>query len=111
MTSRESLAAVKRGAKLLDKKFGPNWFRKIKSSTLDLESCRLCVLGQLYAADADEYEDGFDAGLRILNGEVKGDPTKFGFDQFYDEKADWDQLTALWKSEIAARRRASRAAS
>ncbi len=113
MDSLKARKSVKRGIRLLNKK-RPGWLGEVKSTKLDLASCRLCVLGQIYTSESYEYEDGFVAGLRILNGEVAENPGAFGFDLGWDGGGGWDvpsyrQLAKIWQEEIAAQRRLQRA--
>ncbi len=107
---RDARKNVRRGIKLLNKK-RPGWLKKVKVSKLQLESCELCILGQVYAQDTLSYEDGFSAGLRILNGK---NPGAYGFDLDWDGNGGRDvpsygQLEKIWKEEIAAQRRLQRA--
>lgn len=91
---------VQKGVSFLNEK-RPGWFKKIAPSKLDLASCDLCVLGQLYAGGG---VDGYTRGLEVLNGAVAKDPRKFGFDFTYGTD-DYPILTAMWQEEIAAQRR------
>ena len=107
--SRKKLEnAVKRGVDFLDKT-RPSWFTKISTKRLDIADCEVCILGQLYGTDD---EDGYERGLAILNGKVRKNPEKFGFNADFDSSLSSDDQYAfiqeVWEREIAARRKARR---
>jgi hypothetical protein len=132
MTAR---TAVKRGAALLDQAM-PGWWKKnrgrgktIDLDMLQLSSCHLCVLGQLYA----NGEVGYDRGLKVLNNlamkgklrlprsykqilrETEADlepGRKLPHDEFFgfDAAGGWSKypaLTEAWAKEIESRRAAA----
>lgn len=85
-------AKVAAGIKFLDSKVSSgkvpaNWRDKIKLEDLDLASCGVCVLGQLFG----DYSDGKYA-LDIDNYDTKD----YGFNTDYD----FQQLTAAWKDAL-----------
>lgn len=85
-------SAVAAGISFLDSKVASgkvpsNWRDKIKLDTLDLGSCGVCVLGQLFG----DYSDGKYA-LDIDNYDTKD----YGFNTDYD----FQQLTAAWKDAL-----------
>jgi hypothetical protein len=89
---------VARGAALLDGKL-PGWDERIDLAVLDLETCTLCVLGQVFAsAAAQSGFAGYGVGLRALD--VAGFP--YGFTAAEGET--WAELTAEWRRVITARR-------
>ncbi len=95
-------ARVARGAALLDEK-RPGWDARIDLAVLDLESCRQCVVGQLFGP---EYgHDPFGWGLAVLGIPVEAG--RHGFDTFGEDFAD---LTAEWRRVVTARRLAMRPA-
>jgi hypothetical protein len=102
---------AKRGASSLDKKF-PNWFRRIRLSTLALESLTSCVLGQLHNGDYDLGLRKF-LGLEELMVGSRERAVKFGFAAGSCLRDDCDGhcigarysvLTEAWLGEIRARR-------
>jgi hypothetical protein len=77
---------VAKGIAYLDE-FGPeDWFSRIDLSQLDIADPKWCVLGQVFACDADEYnttgywahQDTFDENTN------DGCPKCHGFDFGYD---------------------------
>lgn len=90
---------VRRGIEFLNER-RPSWLNSISVNQLDLASCELCVLGQLYS-------NNYVKGLRILNGEVAKHPEKFGFD-FDQDRDEYEQLTEIWAEEIAIQRKLAR---
>ena len=104
--SREMRTRVLRGIAVLNRR-RPSWSSKINTQKLDLGSCTVCVLGQLYSTPGDE--NGYARGLALLNGEVEKDPTRFGFELDYGE-SDYEELTEIWRAEIAKQRALRRAA-
>lgn len=75
---REIQKRVDRGAKLLDKKVGLDWFRKIKTGVLALSDPFMCVLGQTFAKEAEQADEtGFDFGSLKLQIEDK--EARYGF--------------------------------
>ncbi len=92
---------AREGAILLDEE-KPGWAERIDLSTLRMESCRFCILGQLYGdyvtgcneLDPDEYE------------QPSWDPVEYGFDAGPRERYEQDRyarLVAAWTGEINAR--------
>lgn len=80
-------AKVKSGIALLDAHFGgSSWKTDIDLDTLDLGSCSVCVLGQLFG----NYSDGLDE-LGIIGG------YSYGFDQ---SSGSFRDLTAAWKDAL-----------
>jgi len=63
--------SVARGVALLDETV-PGWRDRIDLDTLDVESTSACVLGQVFAADAehDGWYGGWGVGMRDLFGET-----------------------------------------
>lgn len=91
MSSKEALKRARRGAKLLDKKLGRGWRRKIRRRNLDMSrgsyeigECG-CVLAQLYGS----YDEGLEA-LDISWGEDE----RLGFDR--DDEVGYDDLDEAW---------------
>lgn len=90
---------VKRGARLLDKKLGPGWRRKIRRRDLNLAastyegrgSCG-CILAQL-APDGS-----YNTGLEILGiSYFQREDRRYGFER---EDEDYTELTAEWLKEL-----------
>ena len=120
MTTEDTLAArVTRGAALLDEK-RPGWAAKIDTDRLQLHDCLNCTLGQLDG----EYphgrralfgpEEAFTGGPLWEANHERARQHGFTIDRRdieYSEDSDnedaqWDPLTALWRSAILARREA-----
>jgi hypothetical protein len=97
---KEARKRVRRGIAVLNKA-RPSWVKSISVKDLRLESCELCVLGQLYQND-------YYRGLAILNGKVEEDPEAFGFCE--DAEVDSELLDQVWAEEIAKQRRLARKA-
>lgn len=117
--TRKARSLVKKGAKLLDKE-KPNWYKRwrLSLSSLNMESCNTCVLGQNYAADfrracqkgeADSY---LGSPYELAEGMLGVEGSQFGFDSFYDPKAgqwvEYDALQHQWELEIQRRRKADK---
>jgi hypothetical protein len=91
---------VARGAELLDGKL-PGWDDRVDLAALDLESCTMCVLGQLFALAARERSPdstGYYTGLTALGIGALA----YGFTAAEGET--WAELTAEWRRLITARR-------
>jgi hypothetical protein len=83
-------AAVAEGFAFLDD-HAPGWRNRVDPDTLDIASCRRCLLGQLYGL----FVDGF------LALDLTRDATfRLGFDTPGDRAAAED-LTAAWKEALA----------
>ena len=89
---------IQAGAKLLEEKVEPDWFKKIDLQRLDMFHCTFCVLGQIFG-------DYFD-GLAQLEGvqyhfEVSDN---FAIDHGFTTSAvdghEFDQLTQEWMAYI-----------
>lgn len=101
---------VERGAALLDEKV-QGWSARVDADRLDLRSCRDCVVGQVFADlvyDDDGYDVvAYDEGIYQLGITRRGaGETAHGFSlpHWSDDDDDYAALTALWRSEIEARR-------
>lgn len=86
---------VARGAALLDER-EPGWWQRINVRTLDIRSCKRCVLGQLEGWPSINAR--FDPSLGFDAGE--GSPQEV--------VADFNALTAEWRRLIKARRAGER---
>lgn len=87
----EEHRAVIRGAKFLDK-IRPGWYREVKLSSLSMNDCHQCILGQIYG----EYTRGLftlgfwgSATCHVLGFAFTDSPTK---------------IARLWKTQIRIRR-------
>lgn len=76
-------AKVNAGIALLDRE-QPGWREKIDLDTLDLASCSVCVLGQVFG----DYDDGIDA-LGVS-----------GYDYGFNTMGGMQELTAAWKEAL-----------
>lgn len=90
MTLKEK---IKKGARFLDKKV-PKWWRKINTSTLDIDSCEDCILGQLFGY----YENG----IKELNLETGKNTDGMAFNNLNPGNP---QQTNFWIDEILKRRK------
>lgn len=76
-------AKVAAGVKVLDREV-PNWRSKIDVDNLDLGSCSICILGQVFG----DYNDG----LNELNVD--------GYDHGFNTTGSYNELTAAWKEAL-----------
>lgn len=86
------------GAQLLDREV-PDWWERIEAGRLDLASCPLCVMGQLFS----HYEQGL-ARLAVWR---RGHEYGFALPSFKSELGSaeaWAELTEMWRSIILKRR-------
>jgi hypothetical protein len=109
--SIESRVAL--GAALLDER-RPGWFREVDRDSLEMGSCRRCVLGQLYglySAGRDALRHGTPPGEMSLAAMIPGFLAAarfsaahgFNFNGFAPDY-DFDALRSAWLSEIGRRR-------
>jgi hypothetical protein len=97
---------VKRGAELLDEKFGgPEWDEKIDLRKLDLGSTCNCVVGQLAAGRGVRKHSRYTVGLDRLAIRY---PHRYGFTVAGRQR--FDRLTTSWKALIRQRRKERAAA-
>jgi hypothetical protein len=99
---------VRRGAALLDQ-VRPGWWREIATDRLAMDCSGSCILGQLYR----HYWHGVQALTRFLPLRERVDVSSHGFNLLMPEQEPaawgitpdppWDELTACWRAEIAAR--------
>lgn len=80
------------GVNLLDAEH-PGWESQIDISQLDIESSRVCILGQLYG----RYDVG-KSRLGITSG------TEYGFCYSNPSSYPAEELSAYWRDVIAQRR-------
>ena len=81
------------GARLLDEQC-PKWEKDIDLERLEMDSCRRCILGQLFG----DYNNG-KLALGLITGAV------FGFNEVGSEDVmKFPELTAMWKRLVARRR-------
>jgi hypothetical protein len=79
-------AQVNAGIKLLDEQ-QPGWRDKIDLETLNLGSCSVCVLGQIFG----DYEEG------TIELDIEDDPYQYGFNAL---NGGMEQLTQAWKDAL-----------
>lgn len=97
--------AAERGAALLDKE-RPGWEKRINLELLKMNSCVMCILGQLF--------HDFNRGAFQLNLGIDPEPAYedkaavdyYGFDGFQRRADEWN---AAWVAEIKKRRGADEA--
>ena len=101
---------VAKGAALLDAE-QPGWADRIDLDELELESCRHCVLGQLFSGGCPDpeaclgCEDGFE---HVTNSRPELDFPALGFDKSRtDGDGAYSELTAEWRRLISERRAAA----
>lgn len=87
MANYDSVVAA--GIQFLDANYSGDWRKKVDARSLDLASCDVCVLGQIFGS----YDTG-KADLDIDTTEAK----KYGFNTDYDFSA----LTKAWKTALGA---------
>lgn len=109
---------VRRGVKLLNKRYGPNWPEHIRLSGLDLSSGNACVLGQLapqlvrvLGGEGEQWTvEGADYGTAtaLLWPELEGDDSeiagKHGFCR-NDQLLSWRMLNDEWEKQIGVLQR------
>lgn len=86
------------GVRLLDREV-PDWWKHIGVGRLDLASCPLCVMGQLFG----HYEQGL-ARLAVWR---RGHEYGFALPSFESELGSaeaWAELTEMWRSITLKRR-------
>lgn len=105
----EMVKNVDYGARRLDR-FEPGWWRQIDLGTLELDSTRSCICGQLFSARAETYcEDGFEYVVAGRHRSFTGNPEHYGFDapDAYDGAgslmAMYRALDGLWTLAIKDR--------
>jgi len=106
---------VKDGAEFLDQAV-PLWYTMIDLTKLKMESCELCILGQLephipVPIDYDLYEeevsdlnsgpDSYDIALIKLD--IVNDETQYGFMRDNTDET-WEDLKEEWIEEVNKRR-------
>lgn len=93
--------AAGRGARLLDQEL-PRWAEIVDRTTLELDNCYRCVLGQLFGS----FDKGYD-WLKVIRPVHQRAEQWFGFDVDWahtnDEDAYYDALDQAWRNEIADR--------
>lgn len=93
MNARKNVEA---GARLLDEELGTDWVHEVDLETLDLNSVRYCVLGQLY----EHYIDGVRELADSPSGNLELDGPSYGFDYGYSvldgSGVTGRELTRLW---------------
>lgn len=93
------------GAAFLDKN-EPGWAKRVRLNVLDLERADFCVLGQLYGDYYDAVDD--DTECVHLAGKVKPKKSVYSLGFNCDDEKSSRKLTACWKDEIRARRKATK---
>src|SRR6478735_12553958 len=85
--SNEYADVVNAGIKLLDESGPSNWRDLVDVNTLRLESCEVCVLGQVFGS----FEDGLN-NLDLTQSTSKD----YGFNTNYSMQ----ELTKAWKDAL-----------
>lgn len=100
---------VQRGAQWLDE-VRPGWRDEINLKIFDISDCEVCVLGQVFATQAeaanDGIEDGFDYGCWLATGSRSGQDwfVAHGFDDDPRAGIEYAPLGAEWRRVIHASR-------
>lgn len=91
----------------------PGWDQLVDLGRLDMQSACLCVLGQVFAAAADDagYIYGFDYAARMLlegndDAFASGFTCDYSLPSWPEREADFGALDGAWR-ELISRRRAS----
>lgn len=127
------VAAVKRGAKLLDT-VQPNWAKNINLDKLDLGSTEHCVLGQVHSDFQQGLQNIAEQAIarlvKALPREVRSvklehgpldeqlvdqnsfelDGYHYGFNAASSQNGEFEALTKAWTREIVARQPVKKAA-
>lgn len=91
MIDQEELEGnVDAGIELLDEKGPDEWRKKLDLDILDIDSCDLCVLGQLYGHTIDGKEQLDISNLKL-----------FGFWPIDGTEDCSDRLTEIWKKKLS----------
>lgn len=102
---------VAKGAALLDR-VRPGWEREIVADRLAMQSCELCVFGQLYG--------DYASGVNMLDDMTSEDPSDYGFDipdrvlgfgessrvyvlGFGESSHAYEALADAWRAEVRRR--------
>lgn len=113
---------VRKGAQLLDKKFGPGWRKVLQKheGDFDLKEGEHCVLGTLEhhygkmralrpKSKVDAELGGFFVAINRLR--IKGQDEEYGFnavtpwggkEAWERREAEWAALSDLWRAEFGA---------
>lgn len=92
------VARVRRGADLLDAR-KPGWADKVDVNTLDMQSCTMCVLGQVFG----DYTEGL-VYLGVDGFSLYGTSDRYLYGYSDNSSGDrWAFLTGLWQAEVAKR--------
>lgn len=95
---------VARGVALLNEQV-PGWRERIDQDSFSLESCHMCVFGQLYGEyylGESKFFDQFGRG-RYEMAAAYGFTQGLNDPEFADqEDALWDELTEAWLTSIRA---------
>jgi hypothetical protein len=96
MTLEELGAAVDAGIQLLNGKRGPGWCESIDREILDLKDGDCCILGQVYAEDADDEHSGYEIGLEDLGASTDADTEgyAYGFAVNVNDVGRWSRSDA-----------------
>ena len=96
-------AQIQAGAKLLEEKVGPDWFKKIDLQRLEMFNCYNCVLGQIFG----EYWDGLteledvEEGVYVSAVSSIDFARACGFSTMERDGLCFDQLTQEWMDFIS----------
>ncbi len=84
------ISKIRAGAAYLDSVYGKKWRRKIRLKTLDISSCKNCVLGQ---TDGDYRDHASKLGLSLSRLRAYGFTNDQGLPSM-------KSLTAAWKKYL-----------
>lgn len=96
---------VQRGAELLDETV-PDWAERVLE-TIEMSSTRCCILGQVFKAEAQEWESswntGYHEGLSLLHLNTDRAGAN-GFTSFEEDgEGRWEELNMRWRRQVAVR--------
>lgn len=89
------IECAQQGAAALDE-VAPGWTEKIDLDALRMESCRNCVLGQVFG----DFWNAYTTGGVFGSEDACTHSFEYGFD---DENAEYDELGEAWRAVLASR--------
>jgi hypothetical protein len=100
---------VANGVEWLDENGPAEWWDRIDTETLDINDGNDCVLGQVFAAEANEHGIGSGYGyVAVFNKDEWGmhQPQRFGFCSISDsdDYKDCRRLADMWTAAVEDRR-------
>lgn len=108
--SQASVAAVRRGVRLLDE-FVPDWPKKINPEFLEMSNTDQCMLGQTFkdfgigchTLAEKAIKKHLGTAVRLENNDVQIDASYYGFDESYN--TSFSDLEVTWINVLRSRQR------